>query len=196
MTILPSWKQAPVAVFEYSQHPESLGMHYSSIEKVSWISEWRSTGATRQVNKYKKDMREAESTTATWGDGKCYSNTQRCWWALTTFFNICFEKSQERLLCSQVHVPSSNLHQFLLSLSLFAHLQSQEFPPLTDCSSETLYMGLSAAKSVLWQAFPFLFLFLFAQADGLTGRVLFLTVLSFSKVIDTHVLKGLGHLVV
>lgn len=52
MTILPSWKQAPVAVFEYSQHPESLGMHYSSIEKGllnKWMKEYRSDEASEQI---------------------------------------------------------------------------------------------------------------------------------------------------
>lgn len=89
----------------------------------------------------------------------------RYWWALILFFNICFENYQRKLLSSLVHFSILNLCQFLLLLSLYTHLQTQEFPPFMGCPSKT-----SAFQVCLMESFFFSFLL---QADGLTDWVLF-----------------------
>lgn len=174
-----SWQSCPreskshEAVFGYSHRPELLMMHQRSIEKISRISERRSTGVTRRVNKY-KDMRDC------W---KCYSNLGR--WEMLhqhtemlmstdyVFFNNSL-KTLKKGFCEVKSMSPAQACTNFCCRSLYIH---------TDRPKNFHHLWAVLQKHFTWAfQLPNLFhdkLFLFflfsflQQADGWTGWVLF-----------------------
>lgn len=140
----------------------------------------------------------AESSTATWGDGKCYSNTHTEMLMSTGYvfqhllWKISGKASVQSSPCPQIKPALISV----VGLFIYTPIDPRISTTYRLFFRNTLH-GPFSCQICFMTSFFFSFSFPFYNKQMVWQAGFFLlTVLSFSKVIDIHGWKGLGPLVV